>query len=312
MKKKYVITGGAGFIGSHLADALAQTHEVVILDTRVDGNQNIRHLTTHPHVTLIEGSITDVSLLRRICTRADGIFHQAALASVPRSIEDPVSCNEVNITGTLNVLLAARDCGVGRVVAASSAAIYGDDSALPKKEDMVPRPLSPYAVAKLAGEYYGSVFYENYGLESVFLRYFNVYGPRQDPNSDYAAVIPRFISAMISGEQPVIYGDGTQTRDFISVHDVVRANIMAMEGTVTGICNVAGGREVSVNELFWIIADDCGFIGSPVYLPPRPGDIHRSLADISRIREVFGFVPEIRLEEGLREIVSGWFNGNFL
>ena len=304
MTKKYLITGGAGFIGSHLADALADKNEVIILDTCAAGTENIRHLLNHPQVTVIQGSITDLDLLCDICDGVDGIYHQAAIASVPRSIEDPASCNEVNSTGTLHVLIAARDSGVRRVVAASSSAVYGNDPTMPKQEGMIPQPLSPYAVAKLTGEYYGSVFHENYGLESVFLRYFNVFGPRQDPVSDYAAVIPRFVSAMLTGQKPVIFGDGGQTRDFISVHDVVRANIMAMEGTKTGVYNVSGEREVSINELFRIIADSIGFIGEPVYLPARSGDVYRSVADGTRIRDAFGFESNVSLEDGLREVVE--------
>ncbi|MCM2467010.1 SDR family oxidoreductase [Methanoculleus oceani] len=305
---RYIVTGGAGFIGSNLAERLARDgHEVVIIDDVSTGrHENIEHLSAHHRVTFIEGSVTDLALLVDACAGADGIFHQAAVASVPRSVANPLETNEVNVTGTLNVLSAAKECGVPAVVAASSSAIYGDDPVFPKREAMAPRPLSPYAVSKLAGEYYGKVFSDLYGIRTVFLRYFNVFGPRQDPNSEYAAVIPKFVTRLLDGKPPIVYGDGEQTRDFIFVEDVVRANVQAMGGDASGVFNIAGGRRISLNELAATLSEITGIHRRPVYEPPRSGDVRDSLADISRAHEAFGFSPRCTLEAGLRETVT-WF-----
>jgi UDP-glucose 4-epimerase len=304
---RYIVTGGAGFIGSNLADTLAQHHEVVIIDDLTSGRrENIEHLIDNSRVTFVEGSVTDLDVLMGAFDGADGIFHQAAIASVPRSVKDPLETNAVNAAGTVNILWAAKECGVPAVVAASTSAIYGDDPVFPKREAMAPTPLSPYAVSKLAGEYYGKVFADLYGIRTTFLRYFNVFGPRQDPNSEYAAVIPKFITRLLSGKPPIIYGDGEQTRDFIFVADVVRANIMAMESGVSGVFNVAGGRRISLNELAASLSEITGIHQRPVYEPPRVGDVRDSLAEISRAREAFGFSPRYTLDEGLRETV-GWF-----
>ncbi|MDN5338963.1 MAG: UDP-glucose 4-epimerase [Euryarchaeota archaeon] len=300
--------GGAGFIGSNLAERLAYDgHEVVIVDDLSAGRwENIDHLLVHPRVTFVEGSVTDLDLLMEIFPDADGIFHQAAIASVPRSVADPLEANEVNVTGTLNVLWAAKECNVPTVVAASTSAIYGDDPTFPKCETMVPRPLSPYAVAKLAGEHYGKIFTDLYGVRTVFLRYFNVFGPRQDPNSEYAAVIPKFITRLLGDKPPIIYGDGEQTRDFIFVADVVRGNVLAMESNASGVFNIAGGSRISLNHLASILAEITGIHHRPIYEPPRPGDVRDSLAEIARAREAFGFAPRSTLEAGLRETVA-WF-----
>ncbi|MCK9298592.1 MAG: SDR family oxidoreductase [Methanoculleus sp.] len=305
---RYIVTGGAGFIGSNLAERLARDdHEVVIVDDLSSGRrENIEHLADHPRVAFVEGSVTDLPLLVDACAGADGIFHQAAIASVPRSVANPLETNEVNVAGTLNVLWAAKECGVPAVVAASTSAIYGDDPVFPKQETMAPRPLSPYAVSKLAGEYYGKVFADLYGIRTVFLRYFNVFGPRQDPNSEYAAVIPKFITRMLGDKPPIIYGDGEQTRDFISVADVVRANLRAMEADASGVFNIAGGSRISLNQLASILAEITGIHHRPVYEPPRPGDVRDSLADISRAYDAFVFSPRCTLTEGLRETVA-WF-----
>ncbi|KDE56432.1 SDR family oxidoreductase [Methanoculleus sp. MH98A] len=305
---RYIVTGGAGFIGSNLAEQLARDgHEVVIVDDLSAGRrENIEHLLVHPRVTFVEGSVTDLALLVDACAGADGIFHQAAIASVPRSVANPLETNEVNVAGTLNVLWAAKECGVPAVVAASTSAIYGDDPVFPKCETMAPGPLSPYAVSKLAGEHYGNVFADLYGIRTVFLRYFNVFGPRQDPNSEYAAVIPKFITRMLEDKPPIIYGDGEQTRDFIFVGDVVRANIRAMEGNASGVFNIAGGSRISLNRLASVLAEIAGIHRRPVYEPPRPGDIRDSLAEIARARDAFGFSPRCTLEAGLRETVA-WF-----
>jgi len=302
---RYGVTGGAGFIGSNLADELARDHDVVIIDNFSTGRrENIRHFSGNENVTFIEGSITDLDLLIETFRGLDGIFHQAAIPSVPRSVRDPVSTNEANVTGTLNVLVAAKDCGVRKVVSASSSSVYGDTPVLPKHEGMVPAPLSPYAVSKLADEYYGKVFSELYGIQTVFLRYFNVFGPRQDPNSEYAAVIPKFITRLLHGEAPTIYGDGGQTRDFTFVKDVVQANIRAMQSDAQGVYNIACGNRISLNELASILMRLTGFSVAPIYEDARPGDIRDSLADISRAKEAFGYDPEYSVEEGPSEAVA--------
>lgn len=305
---RYIVTGGAGFIGSNLAEHLASDHEVIIIDDLSAGRrENIKPLLNHhPRVRFIEGSITDLDLLVETFPGADGIFHQAAIASVPRSVEEPLATNQVNVTGTLNVLWAAKECDVPAVVAASTSAIYGDDPTFPKRETMRATPLSPYAASKLANEYYGEVFSDLYGIRTVFLRYFNVFGPRQDPRSEYAAVIPKFIIRLLDGKPPIIYGDGRQTRDFIFVADVVRANILAMESDASGVFNIAGGRRISLNDLAATLSAITGIHRQPLYEPPRPGDVRDSLAEISRAREAFGFSPRWTVDAGLRETVA-WF-----
>lgn len=297
---RVLITGGCGFIGSNLAEELSESHHVVILDNLATGSvDNIKRLD----VELVEGDITDLALLQDLFEGVDYVLHQAAVVSVPESIKDPLKANEVNARGTLNVLLAARDNRVRKVVNASSCAVYGDTHELPISEDVAPRPKSPYAVTKLTAEYYCNVFTELYGLGTASLRYFNVYGPRQDPSSDYAAAIPKFITRVLNGESPVIYGDGEQTRDFVFVRDVVKANIMAMESRVSGVFNVATGRRVSVNELASLIIELSGNDLSPVYDEPREGDIVHSYGDASKIRDEIGFKASYEIAEGLRETI---------
>ena len=259
--KKAVVTGGAGFIGSHLADELAkQGYHVVILDDLSTGKkENIAGLLSRDNVEFVEGSITNLSMLRKLFQRIDYIFHQAAIPSVLRSVENPQAVHEVNLTGTLNVLLAAKDNGVKKVVYASSSSVYGDTPTLPKREDMIPNPQSPYAVTKLAGEYYCHVFRQAYALPIACLRYFNVYDPRQDPNSQYAAVIPRFIDRISQGKPPIIFGDGEQTRDFTFIKDVVQANILAAESNATGIFNVGKDERTTISQLAELII---GLIGN--------------------------------------------------
>jgi UDP-glucose 4-epimerase len=301
--KNVVITGGAGFIGANLAQELAAHNRLVIIDDLSSGKrQNVAALSGG-NVEFVEGSIGDLPLLKRLFKNVDFVFHQAAISSVPRSVENPLETNEVNVTGTLNVLLAARDSGVRKVVYASSTAVYGDTPALPQREDIMPNPQSPYAVAKLVGEYYCRVFHTVYGLPTVSLRYFNVYGPKQDPGSEYSAVIPRFIKRLSEGKHLVVYGDGEQTRDFVFVADVVEANILAAESDAAGVFNVGWGRSVTVNGLAEltgrIMNKDVGI----VYEKARAGDIRESLADISKAR-VFGYQPQYDLEHGLRETIS--------
>ena len=302
---KTIITGGAGFIGSNLAEELSKKHEVVIIDDLSTGRvENVKDLD----LELVQGSITDPDLLKENFRGVDCVFHQAALPSVQRSIEDPVRANEVNICGTLNVLVAARDAGVAKVIYASSSSVYGDTPTLPKREDMKPDPKSPYAVAKLTGEYYCRVFNEIYGLKTVALRYFNVYGPRQDPSSDYAAVIPKFANRAMAGKPPIIYGDGEQTRDFTFVRDVVQANVLAMESSATGVFNVAAGTRISVNNLAGMIMEIIGNRVDCVYEEPRAGDVRDSLGDISKAYAGFGYAPRYGVEEGLKETIR-WFRG---
>jgi UDP-glucose 4-epimerase len=300
---KIVITGGAGFIGSNLAEELAKNHEVVIIDDLSTGRvENVEDLD----LELVRGSITDPDMLKENFRGVDYVFHQAALPSVQRSIEDPVRANEVNICGTLNVLVAARDADVKKVIYASSSSVYGDMPELPKREDMKPDPKSPYAVAKLAGEYYCRVFNEIYGLKTVALRYFNVYGPRQDPSSDYAAVIPKFANRVMAGKAPIIYGDGEQTRDFTFVRDVVQANVRAMESDATGVFNVATGTRISINDLAEMVMEIIGNRVDCVHEMAQAGDVRDSLGDISRASAGFGYVPRYGMEDGLSETI-GWF-----
>ena len=299
----YVVTGGAGFIGSHLVEALSLAgHELVVIDDLSSGRiENIASVSANPRVRFVQGTVLDLGLLLEEFQGADGVFHQAAFVSVPGSIRHPLQSHEVTLTGTLNVLLAARDTGVHKVVHASSAAVYGHLPGIPKREDMPVEPLSPYAVAKYAGEQYCRVLGLLYDLPTVSLRYFNVYGARQDPASDYAAVIPRFIANLRNGKPPVIFGDGTQTRDFVYVRDVVRANILAMERDAEGVYNIGSGKETSINELATILMRLLRFRGQPVYAGGRPGDVMHSVADISRARSLLGWEPAFSLEEGLSD-----------
>ena len=307
---RYIVTGGAGFIGSHITRTLVERgHEVTVIDNFSSGKQeNIQGLRSTGQVTLVEGSITDLDLLKGNFEGADGVFHEAAIISVPWSVEHPQETAAVNVMGTLNVLVAARDCGVKKVVVASSSAVYGDNPELPKREEMLPEPMSPYALSKMTGEYLGSVFSRSYGLAFVALRYFNVYGPGQDPASAYAAVIPKFITRILNGQVPLVYGDGSQTRDFIYVADVVKANLCAMEKSVEGIFNVASGERTSVNELAKLIPELMDVTVQPLCEQPRKGDILHSYADISRMKQEL-FTPDISLRTGLKETVA-WYRDN--
>jgi UDP-glucose 4-epimerase len=304
---KYIVTGGAGFIGSHIAEALARDHDVTVLDDLSSGNtRNIRQLVEDKEIEFVRGSVTDLRLLHDIFDSADGIFHQAAIASVPRSVRNPAATNEANITGTLNVAIAARDSGAKKIVYASSSSVYGETPTLPKREEMPPDPLSPYAVSKLSGELYLKVFSDLYGLPAVSLRYFNVFGPRQDPDSEYAAVIPKFITRVLGNRPPIIYGDGGQTRDFTYVKDVVQANVKAMESRANGVFNVAYGQRITLNQLAELIMEIAGNRIDPIYDAPRPGDIRDSLADIGRARTAFGYDPEFTVRTGLEETIL-WY-----
>lgn len=299
---KYIVTGGAGFIGSHIVEAISESHEVVVIDNFSSGKRG--NLSGFKNVHIIEGSICDLGLLKEAFSGADGIFHLGAIASVVRSVDDPGSTHETNLTGTLNVLLAARDCGVKKVVFSSSSAVYGDEPTLPKREQMPPVPLSPYAVSKLAGEYYCSVFSELFGLKTVSLRYFNVFGPRQDPMSEYAAVIPKFITRLLNQQAPLIFGDGKQTRDFVYVKDVVQANLLAMQGSKTGTFNIGSGERLDLNTLARTLAGIMDIRIPPIYEKPRSGDIRDSVSDITAAKNSLGFRTSYSLDKGLKETIS--------
>lgn len=310
---KYLVTGGAGFIGSHIADTLLERgHDVLLLDNFFSGRQeNIKLFAGNEKVRFFRGSVTDMAALKTVCESVDGVFHEAAIPSVPRSINNPLATNEVNINGTLNVLIAARDAGVKKVVFASSSSVYGETPQLPKEENMYLSPKSPYAISKHTGEEYMRVFSEIYGIKTLSFRYFNVFGPRQDPHSDYAAVIPKFITRILSHEAPVIYGDGTQTRDFTYVKDVAMANILAMESNAEGVYNIAYGVQTSLNDLAGLIMEITGIHTDLKYELPRPGDIHDSLADCTRARTAFGFNPRYTLKTGLSETIE-WYQKKLL
>lgn len=306
---KYLVTGGAGFIGSNLVAALVRTGKKLrVLDDFSTGKPgNLDGLGAKVEVR--QGDIRDMSVARRAVKGVKYVFHLAALPSVPRSVADPLTSNQVNIGGTLNMLVAARDEGVERFVFASSSSVYGDTPVLPKKEEMLPAPLSPYAVQKLTGEHYCRVFFNLYGLRTFALRYFNVFGPRQDPASQYAAVIPLFIGAIRAGKSPTIYGDGNQTRDFTFVDDVVSANLRccsAPEEAAGGIFNVACGRRVTVNELANGLTRIMGSRVKPVHAAPRAGDVRDSQADSTRARKILGWKPSVEFEDGLKRTVE-WF-----
>jgi UDP-glucose 4-epimerase len=304
----HLVTGGAGFIGSHIVDALlAAGHPVRVLDNFATGRrENLGHVMDR--IELIEGDIRDEAAVGRAMQRVECVFHQAALPSVPRSMSDPKTTHEVNATGTLNVLIAARDAGVKRVVYASSSSVYGDTPELPKREDMTPRPRSPYAVSKLAGEQYCRAFCYGYGLETVCLRYFNVFGPRQAPDSQYAAAIPLFIASLLNGNHVRIYGDGRQTRDFTFVANVVQANLLAATApkAAGAVCNIAGGAQTSLLALLSALEELTGKQADPVHEPPRPGDVRDSLADLQAAKQILGYQVTTPLLDGLRETVR-WF-----
>ena len=311
-----VVTGGAGFIGSHLCRALVeQGRRVRVVDNFVTGrSENLASLLEqHPgQLEICRQDIRQLEELKQVCQGAATVYHQAALTSVQQSVEDPLECNSVNVEGTLKVLLAARDGGVQKVIFATSTAIYGNSEVLPKHEAMAPEPVSPYAVTKYIGEVYGQVFSEIYQLPTLGLRYFNVFGPNQDPRSDYAAVIPRFITRALSGKEPIIFGDGEQSRDFIFVEDVVAANLKAAQSEVYGkSLNVACGQPFTLNQLVEVLGDIVGRKLMPEYQSARPAEVRHSVADISLARELIGFEPATSLAEGLGRTVQ-WFQDQAL
>lgn len=305
---KCVVTGGAGFIGSHLADALlARGDEVHVLDDLSLGKKK----NVPSGAIFREGNILDARLLADVLEGASVVFHQAALPSVPRSVEDPLASHDANATGTLRVIDAARRAGVQKVVYAASSSAYGDTPILPKREDMPPAPKSPYAVAKLTGEMYCRVFYEVYGLRTTALRYFNVYGPRQDPQGAYAAVIPRFAMAALEGRPLVVNGDGSNSRDFTFVADAVAANLLAAASTKADgqVVNVGGGTRVTIRELARKVVDLTGSRSEIVHAPPRPGDIEHSLASQEAALALLGYRPTVSLDAGLETTIA-WFRSH--
>lgn len=305
--RNIVVTGGAGFIGSNIVRTLSSENEVIVIDDLSIGNlSNINDLIQNKSITFIKGSVTDLDFLQKIFKNVDYVFHEAAIPSVPRSIENPIKSNYANVNGTINVLVAARDNNADKVVYASSSSIYGDTPTLPKRENMSPNPLSPYAVSKVCGEYYCKVFNEVYGLATASLRYFNVFGPRQDPSSKYAAVVPNFINRVLNDSSPVVYGDGLQTRDFTYIKDVVNANILAAESNSIGKFNIAGGKRVSINDLAKMVMKIMRKDLDLIYKDSRLGDIMHSLADISKAKKELNYEPRFTLYKGLEETIE-WF-----
>lgn len=312
----FLITGGAGFIGSNLVEYLLAYNagKVRVLDNLSNGfRKNIRAFLDNPAFEVMEGDIRDLDTCMQACAGIDIVLHQAALGSVPRSIKDPVTTNNVNIGGFVNMLLAAKDQQVKRFVYAASSSTYGDSKSLPKVEDKIGRPLSPYAVTKYANELYADVFGKTYGMEIIGLRYFNIFGPRQDPNGAYAAVIPLFIDAVLKGKPPRINGDGGQTRDFTFVENCVEANIRAAltanPEAVNQVYNIAVGDRTSLNDLFQILKEEAGSQVVPEYGPDRAGDIRDSLADISKARRLLGYNPQVTIRDGLKQTLD-WFKHN--
>jgi nucleoside-diphosphate-sugar epimerase len=307
----YLVTGGAGFIGSHLTEELIRRGERVrVVDSLITGHRrNLAHLSG---IEFVEGDLADLAVAKRAVEGVDYVLHQAAIPSVPRSVEDPITSNRANIDSTLNVLVAARDARVKRVVYAGSSSAYGNTPTLPKREDMPTNPLSPYALQKLVGEQYMQMFTALYGLETVTIRYFNVFGPRQDPSSPYSGVISVFAKALLGNTAPTIYGDGEQTRDFTYVANVVDGVLKAVnaDGASGKVVNVATGTRISLNKLFETMRDAVGSRLEVKYGPTRHGDVKDSLADITRARTLLGYEPSVSLEEGLKKTIEWYRNPN--
>jgi nucleoside-diphosphate-sugar epimerase len=309
---KVLVTGGAGFIGSHLTEALLQEgHRVRVLDDFSTGKrENLIFDKEYPSLEIIEGDIRTLATCTKAMKDIEYVFHQAALPSVQRSVEDPLGSNAVNVEGTLNILFAAREERVKRVIYASSSSIYGDTPTLPKKEEMPPNPLSPYALQKYVGEQFCRLFFQLYELETISLRYFNVFGPKQDPESIYSAVIPKFIDALVKERNPIVFGDGEQSRDFTYVDDVIQANLLAMSiDQLHGeVINVACGKKTSLNELLVILKDILASTVSPLYEEPRKGDVKHSLADIDKAKNILHYYPRIDIKIGLEKTAAFFRN----
>lgn len=306
MAGTYLVTGGAGFIGSHLAQALLERGASVRVFDNLSAGRESNLAVLQGQAEIIRADVRDLAAVQAAIRGVEVVFHEAAIASVPQSVADPLGSLEVNVTGTQHVLLAARDAGVRRVVFASSSAIYGDSPVLPKEESMAPCPLSPYALHKLTGEHLCRLFTQLYGLETVALRYFNIFGPRQDPASEYAAVIPRFLTALLEGRRPTVFGDGEQTRDFTSITNVVQANLLAAESpaAVGQAINIGCGERISLNEVLRIAGNLLGVEVTAEYQAPRVGDVRESVADISLARRLLGYAPTVSFREGLARLLD--------
>ena len=318
--KRILITGGAGFIGSNLSEYLLEKGcGVVCLDNLATGiRDNISHLCTNPNFTFIEGDIRDISVCHAAVKDVDFVLHQAALGSVPRSIKDPITSNEVNVSGFLNMLIASRDAGVKRFIYAASSSTYGDSESLPKVEETIGRPLSPYAITKYVNELYADVFSKTYGIETIGLRYFNVFGRKQDPNGAYAAVIPKFVSQFMRGESPVINGNGEFSRDFTYIDNVIQANVLSMitenEEAINTVYNVAFGERNTLNDLIACLKETLATYDPKIkdikikYGPNRAGDIPHSLASIDKAKNLLNYNPQYSLKQGLKEAVKWYWN----
>ena len=308
----HLITGIAGFIGSSIARALLERREQVRgIDNLATGKrENIKEIADR--IDFREADLLDLDAMKEACQGVECVYHQAAIPSVPKSVLDPLGSNQANVDGTVNILIAARDAKVRRVVYAASSSAYGDTPTLPKREDMTPNPISPYAVAKLASEYYMVSFFRCYGLETVSLRYFNIFGPRQDPTSPYSGVLAKFITQMLRGEQPTIFGDGSQSRDFTYIDNAVSANLLAAQAPTAKVAgrvfNVATGTRVDLNQTFELLKKMTGYSGNVKYAAERGGDIKHSLADITLATKALGYEPKVNFEEGLQRTVE-WYRG---
>jgi UDP-glucose 4-epimerase len=311
--EKFLVTGGAGFIGSNICRRLVSEGCFVrVLDNLLTGKRsNLADIADK--IEFVEADMGDPEVARSAMKDIDAVFHQGALASVPRSVDDPAATHRHCVDATFTLLLAARDAGIKRFVYAASSSAYGDTPTLPKVETMTPNPLSPYAAAKLVGEYYCSVFYEVFGLETIALRYFNVFGPYQDPTSQYAAAIPAFVTSILKDQPPTIYGDGEQSRDFTYIDNVVHANLLAARAKQTKgeVINIACGQAVTVNEIIAMINKTVGKQVNPIYETPRAGDVKHSLADITRAQGLIGFSPVVSFDEGLQKAIE-WYRDNLL
>ncbi len=310
---KFLVTGGAGFIGSNLVEKiLGLGHEVIVLDNFSTGNEeNIKEFKNYNNFSLIEGDVRHLEDCQRACKNADYVLHQAALGSVPRSVEDPKATNDSNICGTLNMMIAARDNHVKRFIYASSSSVYGDLEELPKREDKIGRPLSPYAISKYTGELYGKNFFVLFGLPAIGLRYFNVYGKKQNPHSAYAAVIPKFIEKLLKGERPTINGDGKQSRDFTYVENVAEANLaacLAEQEAFGEVFNIGNEERISINDLYLRICEYLQVDIAPIYVPERCGDVKHSNADISKAKRLLKYQPAYSFREGLSLCIDWYKN----
>lgn len=309
MSNRFLVTGVAGFIGSSLASALLQRGDQVrgVDDFSTGKRSNLERL---PGLEFLEGDLSDLATARKACQDVSTIFHEAAIPSVPRSVADPLESNQANVTATVNLLVAAQAAGVKRIVYAGSSSAYGNSPTLPKREDFLPAPLSPYAVAKLAGEHYLGAFHAVHGITTVTLRYFNVFGPYQDASSAYAAVLAKFINAMLDGTVPVVHGDGEQSRDFTYIDNVVHGNLLAAAAPADAVAgkviNVATGTRITLNQVLALLRPQLGYQGDVRYGPPRAGDVTHSLADITRAQRLLGYQPQVSFEEGLARTVE-WY-----